>query len=199
MLKRRNRRRKQWIFVGLLIALLSVIPLRLWRAVRIAPQPQAIFVLGGHPDRERAAAQIARYYLELDIWVSSGSEPDVVSDIFRSVGISSERLHLDYQASDTVTNFTTLLTTFKSLNLKHLLLITSDFHMTRARTIALFVLGGHGIAYTPQPVPSSRPLESNWLAIRDAARSIVWLLTGYESRCNPSMTSYSDCEVRCFS
>ena len=181
MLKRRNRKHLKWICVGLVIAMLSVIPVRLWQATQIAPLPQAIFVLGGHPDREKAAARIALYYPDLDIWVSSGSEPDVVADIFRAAGINPDRLHLDYQASDTVTNFTTLLTTFKSLELKHLLLITSDFHMSRARAIALFILGTHGIAYTPHPVASNREVESAWLAVRDAVRSIIWLLTGYDT------------------
>jgi len=36
-------------------------------------KPEAIFVLGGHADRERFAAKLAKEYPDLPIWVSSGS------------------------------------------------------------------------------------------------------------------------------
>ncbi len=60
------------------------------------PQPQAIVVLGGHPDREKAAAQLAKYYPALEVWVSSGSESAVIHSIFQEANVSAERLHLDY-------------------------------------------------------------------------------------------------------
>lgn len=190
----RSKRWFKWISVGVLAAILSVIPIRLAIANYIAPQPQAIFVLGGHPDREKAAAQLSRYYPALEIWVSSGSEREVIRSIFQAAAIDKARLHLDYQAVDTVTNFTTLIPEFKRRKLRHLLIITSDFHIARARTIALLTLGSHGITYTFQSVPSTREAESSWSIGRDAVRSAVWLVTGYDGRCGVPVQTHNDCQ-----
>jgi uncharacterized SAM-binding protein YcdF (DUF218 family) len=61
--------------VGLLIGVLLIIPVRLAIAARQAPHPQAILALGGNPDREAAAAQLARHYPALEVWVSTGETP----------------------------------------------------------------------------------------------------------------------------
>ena len=163
----------RWLAFGVAAGLLIFIPTRLFVAKRQAPQPQAIFVLGGHPDREKAAAQLAKYYPELEVWVSSGSDAAIAHSTFLAVGISDNRLHLDYRASDTVTNFTTLVQTFKSLDIQHVWLVTSDFHMDRAEAIAYLVLGSHGITYTTHIVPSNRAEEPTWKIGRDAMRSAI--------------------------
>lgn len=156
---------------------MSIIPIKLLMTSVQNPQPQAIFVLGGHPDREVAAAQLAKYYPKLDVWVSSGSLPEVVKKTFDDSGIGLDRLHLDFLASDTVTNFTTMVPVFEMLGLKHVWLVTSDFHMRRARAIAFTILGSRGITYTPLAVPSNRPQESRLRVGRDVARSVLWIIT----------------------
>ncbi|GAB4369429.1 MAG: YdcF family protein [Elainellaceae cyanobacterium] len=162
----------------LLLLWLGLIPVRLALAAQQAPQPQAILVLGGASGREEAAAQLARYNPNLEIWVSSGKTPRDAYPIFQEAGITPDRLHLDYRATDTVTNFTTLVNQFKQRDIQHLYLVTSDFHMPRAMTIAAIVLGHSGIAFTPVPVPSDQCDES-WLRIaRDGGRSILWIVTG---------------------
>jgi hypothetical protein len=55
-----------------LLIIISIIPLRLAIASYIAPQPQAIFTLGGGSIRETFTAQFAQKHPNLDIWVSSG-------------------------------------------------------------------------------------------------------------------------------
>lgn len=165
--------------VGGTLLLCSSIPIKLLIAAHQAPQPEAILVLGGGTGREEAAAQLAKRYPELEVWVSSGDKPpQAASVLFQTTGIATERVHLDYRATDTVTNFTTLVGQFKQRQIQHLYLVTSDFHMTRATVIATIVLGHHGIAFTPIVVPTNRSEES-WLRIaRDGGRSILWLLTG---------------------
>jgi uncharacterized SAM-binding protein YcdF (DUF218 family) len=87
-------------------------------------------------------------------------------------------LHLDGRATDTVTNFTTLVEDFVRQKLQHIYLITSDYHMKRARAIASIVLGSHGIAVTPVEVPSQGDKsESLVRVLRDCGRSVVWILT----------------------
>ena len=164
--------------MGFFVVLLGSIPLRLTIAIHQAPQPQAIFVLGGTSGREAAAAQVAKHYPNLEVWLSSGELPNEAYAIFQAAGVSPDRLHLDYRATDTVTNFTTLVGEFKQHKIQHLYLITSDFHMPRAKVIATLVLGSRGIACTPIAVPSNRPQESTYRIARDAVRSLLWIVTG---------------------
>ncbi|MEH2424115.1 MAG: YdcF family protein [Nostoc sp.] len=159
--------------------MLLFIPVRLAIAHHQAPQPQAILVLGGGEDREEFAAQFAKFHPTLKIWVSSGSPPNKSRAIFQDAGIADSRVYLDYRATDTVTNFTTLVKVFQQQQIQHLFLITSDYHMPRAKAIATLVLGSQGIAFTPFAVPSNRTQESLLHIIRDIVRSLLWIVTGH--------------------
>lgn len=157
-----------------------MIPVRIAIASYQAPQPQAILMLGGTTlgEREKFTAEIAYWYPSLEIWVSSGMSPNKAQKIFQAAGIPSTRLHLDYRASDTITNFTTLVPDFKQHRIQHLFLITSDYHMPRAKAIATIILGSQGITFTPLSVPSNQPKESNLRILRDICRSLLWIVTG---------------------
>ncbi len=162
-----------------ILVLISVIPVRLAIAITRAPFPQAILTLGAGSDREEFTAAFAQMHPSLEIWVSSGTYTENTRKIFQDAGIPNTRLHIDHRAVDTVSNFTSLVKDFKKRNFQHLYLITSDFHMPRARAIATFVLGSQGIAFTPLSVPSNEPPES-WLHIlRDTGRALLWVITGY--------------------
>lgn len=141
-------------------------------------QPEAIFVLGGHEEREHFAAQLATRHRDLPIWVSSGSPQNYARKIFRKAGISSARLYLDYQARDTVTNFTTLVGTLKKQGIDSVYLVTSANHMNRARVIGEIVFGTRGIILKPIAVDCDRPPEPLKKILRDGARSLLWLGTG---------------------
>lgn len=141
-------------------------------------RPQAILVLGGSPDRELFAADFAREHPGLPIWVSSGSNLEYSEAVFADAGINPQRIHLDYEAIDTVTNFTTLVDQFKAQGIDSIYLVTSDFHMRRAKVIGTIVLGSRGIDFRPIAIPSEHPPESIDKAIRDGARAILWVTTG---------------------
>ena len=143
-----------------------------------SPQPEAILVLGGGSTREPAAAQLAAQRPDLDIWVSSGLGPTQANEIFSAQNVVLTRVNLDYKATDTVTNFTTLVAKLQGDNIRHIYLVTSDFHMPRSKAIAFWVLGSRGIAYTPITVPSNTPPEPYHKILRDIARSWLWLITG---------------------
>lgn len=142
-------------------------------------RPQALLVLGGATEREVFAAKFARSHPALPIWVSSGSNPEFAEWVFSEAGIKSDRLHLDYRAVDTVTNFTTLVDELKARGIESVYLITSDDHMRRAQIIGEIVLGSRGISFKPVAVPSGRTPEPVQKAVRDGARAILWLTTGY--------------------
>lgn len=141
--------------------------------------PQALLVLGGAKEREIFAAEFARKHPQLPIWVSSGTNREYAEWVFSEAGIEAERLHLDYQAVDTVTNFTTLVDELQSQGIDSVYLITSDDHMRRARIIGEIVFGSRGINCKPIAVPSGRDPEPIEKVIRDGARAILWVTTGY--------------------
>lgn len=165
------------------IALMAA-PVLLWgtqRQFKLWFTPaQAIVVLGGEIDRETFAARLAQRHQDLPVWVSSGTNPEFAEWVFvEEAGIERDRLHLDYRAVDTVTNFTTLVDDLTASGVKKIYLVTSASHMRRARVIGEIVLGSQGIVMEPMTVPSAMAEESLNKSIRDGARAIVWLTTGY--------------------
>ncbi|WP_265264352.1 YdcF family protein [Spirulina subsalsa] len=140
--------------------------------------PQAVFVLGGLETREAFAARLARNHPDLEIWVSSGSPKHYVQMIFDRAGVERDRLHLDYAAQDTVTNFTSLVDDLRAAGVDSVYLITSDNHMRRARIIGEIVFGSRGIAIQPLPVQTDQEPEPWSKSIRDGARAVLWLFTG---------------------
>lgn len=173
-------RKKYWFLaiLGFLLVFLSVIPIRIAIAYYQAPHPQAILTLGGGTERETFTAEFAQEHPPLDIWVSSGTPPDQALAIFKNSSISTDRIHLDYRAVDTVTNFTTLVHDFQKRHIRHIYLITSDFHLPRSKTIATIVLGSQGITFTPISIPSEQPSESIFRIVRDGGRSLLWIVSG---------------------
>lgn len=114
---------------GLLIAItlyVASIPLKLTMVYINTPMPQAILTLGGSADREELAAQLAYQNPTLAVWVSTDEDPLDSIRIFSTAGIPFSRVHLDYQATDTVTNFTTTVHQFQQHNIKHIYLLTLD-------------------------------------------------------------------------
>jgi uncharacterized SAM-binding protein YcdF (DUF218 family) len=164
------------------LCLIPLLTLGLWLGYKqlqsYVVQPEAIFVLGGHEDRERFAAKLALEHPNLPIWVSSGSPQQYATKIFTNAGVDDDRLHLDYQAKDTVTNFTTLVEDLKAKGIDSVYLITSDNHMNRARIIGEIVFGTQGIILKPLSVPSDGSPEPIEKIVRDGGRSLLWLLTG---------------------
>ena len=144
-----------------------------------ATVPDAFLVLGGHEERERFAAQLAQQYPQLPIWISSGSPQAYAQKIFAQAGIKSDRLNFDYRASDTVTNFTTIVDELQAQGIDSVYLITSENHMQRAKIIGDIVLRSRGIDFQPISVPSNNPPEPIEKCWRDGARSLLWLFTGH--------------------
>lgn len=170
--------RFQWIWGLVVIVVAGYIPIRLAIAAHQSPTPEAILTLGGRPAREAFTAELAAHHPNLDVWLSSGMQPDQARSVFRDAGVSETRVHLDYCAVDTVTNFTTMVGALEKRHIHHIYLITSDYHMPRATAIARFVLGSRGITFTPISVPSGKAPESKLRVARDVVRSLVWIVFG---------------------
>lgn len=141
-------------------------------------QPDAILVLGGSEDREIFSAKFARKHPNLPVWISSGAPRDYAERVFEKTGVSLKRLNLDYQAVDTVTNFTSIVDRLRQQNVRSVYLITSDYHMRRAQIIGEIVLGSRGINIQPVSIPSNRAEEPLTKAVRDGGRAMLWVATG---------------------
>ncbi|NJR49055.1 MAG: YdcF family protein [Leptolyngbyaceae cyanobacterium CSU_1_3] len=171
------RTRLLWRIVsGVVLLSLGYIPTRLAIARQQSPNPEMILILGGSQDREEYTVKLAQQYPLLKIWVSTGS-PNAVR-IFQSAGISTSRLYFDQRATDTVTNFTTVVSDLKRRGVQHVYIVTSDYHMPRAEAIATVVLGSQGITFTAIKVSGEHRQESKLRVLRDVGRSAVWLMTG---------------------
>lgn len=177
---RKIKHRLVWLILAIALSLFSIIPVKIAIAFQQTPVPQAIFVLGGDSQRMEFAAQFWRSHQHLDIWVSDcASNLNYDRLIFQQFGVPDERLRLDGRATDTVTNFTTLSEDFVENKIQHIYLITSDYHMRRAKAIASIVLGSEGIVVTPLAVPSSGVMsESMVRVLRDCGRSLLWFFSG---------------------
>lgn len=178
-------------FCILLVFLLGFIPLRLAIATYQAPFPEAVLVLGGGEEREQAAAKLAQFDSSLNVWISSGIPVSRAQAIFQDAGISKERIYIDRRAVNTVTNFTSLIDGLRAHHIQHVYLVTSDFHMARAKVIATIVLGSQGIIFTPVPIPSNHPPEPCLPILRDSGRALLWIMTGRTgASLNPRVESY---------
>lgn len=162
--------------------LLLLTPIVLWMGVRAArlyfEQPDAILVLGGAEEREIFSAKFAKQHPNLPVWISSGAPREYAERVFTKTGVDLQRLHLDYEAVDTVTNFTSIADRLRQQNVRSVYLITSDYHMRRAQIIGEIVLGSRGINIRPIAIPSNQSEEALSKAVRDGGRALLWVATG---------------------
>jgi uncharacterized SAM-binding protein YcdF (DUF218 family) len=172
------RKYLRYFIVGSSTLLVGYIPLRLTIVTMQAPEPQAILTLGGATAREEFTAEFAQTHTDLKIWISSGLSEQDTAEIFQQAGVNFDRVQQDRKATDTVTNFTTMVHRLEQDRVQHVYLITSDSHMPRASAIATLVLGSRGIRFTPVEVPSQREAESPLRIGRDIFRSLLWIFTG---------------------
>jgi uncharacterized SAM-binding protein YcdF (DUF218 family) len=179
----KQRRQRSWRLWKLLLPITPLLLPIVWIGYREVEntwiQPQAIFVLGGEEEREIFAAKFAHTHPNLPVWISGGAPPEYAKRVFKKAGVSANNLHLDYQAIDTVTNFTTLVDRFKSKGITSVYLVTSDDHIQRARVIGEVVFGSRGIKIKPVTFTSNRPSEPIQKTVRDGFRSLLWFTTGY--------------------
>jgi uncharacterized SAM-binding protein YcdF (DUF218 family) len=142
-----------------------------------------ILVLGGDVERERVAGELAKQD-GLPVLVSGGSNPEYAHWQFGRQGLDAARVQLDYRATDTLSNFTSVVDDLKRAKVRHVLLVTSRDHMDRALLVGRIVAGSRGIQLTPVPVScghACRP-ETTGKVWGDGARAALWVLTGRDLR-----------------
>ena len=80
--------------------------------------------MGGDSQRMKFTAQFWQSHRNLDIWVSDfESNLNYNRGIFQQFGVPNQQLRFDGKATDTVTNFTSMVDKFADRKLQHIYLI----------------------------------------------------------------------------
>ena len=146
-------------------------------------QPQVILVLGGDIDREVAGIKIAKE-LNIPLIVSGGSNSQFSDWLIKEEGISEDLVKRDYRAKDTLTNFTSIIDDLNEEDITHILLITSKYHIARAKVVGGMIASSRGIRLTSLSIPCKsfcsvkEQKESVKKKYVDFLRSIIWVVTG---------------------
>lgn len=140
-----------------------------------------ILELGGNASRMKTAIALAKIYPDAQIIISSESGPVGVNDMLEAAGIPEDKYIFDYNAWDTVTNFTKTLQLVKSYKPENVYVVTDQFHMLRSMAIAraVYVLQGINLHPVPYLGTTSRGSEDPHLVKTDRFRAWLWRLTGY--------------------
>lgn len=175
-----------------------------WQALQ--QPPSSIVVLGGGIRREMLAAHIAQYYSDLPIIISSGSSLPCLYRVFVvEKGVAWRRIKVDFRATDTLTNFTTLAPYLQFYRSCKVLMITSEGNLARASILAWLIWGSRGIAVEPVLVEGSGHNESWLKTLADSMRGLAWVIVGektvtklYNSNAEIQQQMnfrYSQCEI----
>ena len=182
--RRRQRRQRRRRVVLLLVCLIAVMGMSRGLWWPIPEPPQLILVLGGDLDRERHAAALARSR-GLPVVVSGGSNPEYAQWLFeQSQGLPPGQVRLDYRATDTLSNFTSLVDDLQRAGIGHALLVTSRDHMERALLVGRIVAGSRGIRLTPESVDCAELCrdERRRKIWGDGLRALWWVISGRDLR-----------------
>lgn len=134
-----------------------------------------ILHLGGNTQRAESASKVAQQFPESKIVVSS--ELGDYFSIYDSYGISRDRIVINNEAWDTVTNFTHTYKLLKELNCTRLFVVTDQFHTYRSMLIALSIWGGKVPIYICPHLNSIQESDEK-IAITDFLRGLFWRTTG---------------------
>ena len=139
-----------------------------------------ILHLGGTWARACTAADLAQYLDDYLVIVSSEGNEEGFRAVYEKAGIPADKVIHDQAAWDTVTNFTHTYRLLISLGVERLFVVTSDFHMPRARAIAKAVWGGRikELHFIEHPHSSKSAKSDAKYIFIDRLRAIIWRWTG---------------------
>lgn len=139
-----------------------------------------ILHLGGNSARIEKTIEVAKQNPNAYILVSSEDSCLSISEKFKEAGIASDRYIFDFHAWDTVTNFTKTYNFIRRTLAAKLYVVTDQFHMRRALSIADMIYLWDSIDVVACPyIGRTTPKESTRLIIEDTLRALLWRLTGY--------------------
>ena len=141
-----------------------------------------ILQLGGNPARSETGIELAKAYPEAKVVISTGEHS--CKQMYIDAGVDADRIILDDEAWDTVTNLTTTYKLLRRLNCKRVFVVTDMFHTYRSNLITAAVWGGR-IPFYMVPYGISINKKDESYAIGQFFVALLWRLTGvlvYEKR-----------------
>ena len=135
---------------------------------------KAILELGGNINRLDTALELAKQHPDALIIISSEGDPAGCLAKLKAAGIPKDRFILDYNAWDTVTNFTTTLPLIQKHEIDELYVVTDLFHIPRSKAICETIYFFRGVVRHYVPHGTDDHKEPIWY---DTFRSVVWRLT----------------------
>jgi uncharacterized SAM-binding protein YcdF (DUF218 family) len=158
-----------------------------WRLTVAARLPvDAYLVLGGSIRREMFMAQQA--IAPQPILISAGSQAPCIRLLFEQAQAPLANVWLENCAKSTFGNFFFSLPWLKHRQVRHVGLVSSGTHLSRALGMGRILLGSHGIWVTPIDVPEiGRPgnQETRLKTTLDMMRSLAWAIVSqaYQPHC----------------
>ena len=134
-----------------------------------------ILQLGGNPARSETGIELAKAYPDAKVVISTGES--VCQQMYMDACIDRERLIIDDEAWDTVTNLTHTYKLLKKMNCKSVYVVTDLFHSYRANLITMAVWGCR-IPFYMVPYGTVRRPKDVTYAQGDFLRALLWRLTG---------------------
>lgn len=148
-----------------------------------------IIELGGSPHRLNKAIEIYKQNPDALILISSETNPRLCVDMLNKAGIPKDKYIFDFNAWDTITNFTETYKFIRSKDTKKLFIVTDRFHMRRSMKIAknVYLFTGVNLIPCESLEGDLNRKESNSQVFNAFVKSLVWKFTG---RVNKNSNSY---------
>ena len=137
---------------------------------------KAILELGGNINRLDTALELAKQHPDALIIISSEGDPAGCLAKLKAAGIPKDRFILDYNAWDTVTNFTTTMPLIEKYEIDELYVVTDLFHIPRSKAICETIYFFRGVVRHYVPHGNDDHKETIWY---DFIRSLIWRLSNH--------------------
>jgi hypothetical protein len=148
-----------------------------------------IIELGGSPHRLNKAIELYHQNPDALILISSEGNPQLCVDMLKAGGVPESNYIFDFNAWDTVTNFTETYKFIRSKGTKKLFVVTDRFHMRRSMVIAQTVYFLTGVELVPCESLEGdlNRVESDGLVFGCFVATLLWKLFRYS---NTNSNSY---------
>lgn len=148
-----------------------------------------IIELGGSTHRLNKAMEIYKQNPDALILISSEGNPQLCVDMLKKNGVPESNYIFDFNAWDTVTNFTETYKFIRSKGTKKLFVVTDKFHMRRSMVIAqtVYFLTGIDVIPCESLEGDLNRVESDSQVWNAFFSALSWKLFGYS---NTNSNSY---------
>jgi len=143
-----------------------------------------IIELGGSPHRLNKAIEIYHQNPDALILISSECCPQLCVDMLKKGGVPESNYIFDFNAWDTLSNFTQTYKFIRSKGAKKLFVVTDKFHMRRSMTIAnvVYFLTGVDVIPCESLEGDLNRVEPDSQVWKEFFRALGWKLTGYVNK-----------------